>query len=235
MSKGKTGPWLGRVWAAVLAPGTSMLFWTAIMALAACVGIIVSLYSFKAAQDEQKIFEWQRTIIYQIIDEATRDSADSIGLSAIENTYSTEVLRVEGITINRAKLQRFELQRILMTLAKDKLVGHTSSNQYYIYRQNDCGGDQSPAARKAELSIFRLLKARPGQYKVDQLRAEIRKEVPQLNEEEYVVIINCLLSRNVIILDDYLHLFSQSDPPSRIPLPPMKLPGPFPASPPAKN
>jgi hypothetical protein len=78
--------------------------------------------------------------------------------------------------LSKDKIQPLELQRILMTLEGDRLIGHWE-DRYYVHQTNPCGNELSPLGYLAQKKMLVILKDHPGQYDANQLKSILENEI----------------------------------------------------------
>jgi hypothetical protein len=195
------------------------LFAVAISGLAALVMIAIELRKlstaeYARAEDDrsQKVQDWQRVVVYNILDAKMNRDRGALAIDEIRNEYVSQAATVNGLDLKKEELQDLALRRILLDLMSSGLVYETGKGKYVVQQSElNLKFDRQFLQSDAVSKILTVVNDESGKYTVAELDPKLRDEL-KLSKEEFNKVVLELVAYNWINIDHQGKLTSRLKP-----------------------
>jgi hypothetical protein len=158
------------------------------------------------------MLDWQRVVVYKIIEAGTKDkdkdNDGSMSFETIRQQYVTEAAAADGISLPKGELQPWSLRRILLDLIMTQAVYQSHDDKYCIQRSytNPRAG-RTFLEEQANYTILNLLSREGGKHDFLEL-GQIVTDKLKITNEEYNSIMNQLMASNLVLVGLNKKLYS---------------------------
>jgi len=147
-------------------------------ALSSWWGTIAAVNRNTAEQEVVNRQHWQKAMVYQLIDEASKHKPEGITFTDLKDKYISAATAEASVKLGKPDLQPIELSSILLTLQAEQLVYKTTRDTYLpITGKEILGLESTFEVNRAIAAILTILSSRGGELTVNALEEKVVKEM----------------------------------------------------------
>jgi hypothetical protein len=198
------GPFIVSIVAVLVAVVATVATWT---------GVISALNRNTAEEKAKREFEFASTIVYAIIEDASRKNPRGVSSSEIEEKFLPRAQAAEGIDFEKRKLQPLEVKKVILGLLALKVIYQTAEDCYVTVRTTFIsGGEIDPNVARGATYGQLLIDRQPGEFTTAAMKQKIIENI-RIGDADANYAVNILLRDGFAILDKDGKLWSQIHPP----------------------
>jgi hypothetical protein len=180
---------------------------TALTLIVATVTFVLALSEHRKREQEKRVQNWQRVVVYKIINDGVAD------FDQIKIRYVTEAQQISTFKLPKEEIQDDALQLALMTLISDHLISKSADadSAYLVNAASQhenqikslaMGQIQRQMSQNRILSkLYETLEVNSGKYTIDQLYRMFEVEHMGYSFEDFDVLVRERMDRGVIVMN----------------------------------
>lgn len=178
----------------------------------ALLSLLFGGYKYYESVKASKIADWQRVVVFSAI-----NRTNGLSYKEIKSSYLEAALQLDSFDLPKSEIQNGALQRILLNLLREKVVGLDLDNKYKVIKfrmpQSESEVDKLALQlleRKQEIaekaykyrglfySVTTKVLKDQNQYTIASLYQEVKEEGINIEYEDFFVYIQKLINSNYL-------------------------------------
>jgi hypothetical protein len=195
---------------------------TSLTLIVAALTFVYTLLERNSRERRKELQDWQKVVVYQIVDEGTGD------FDQIRVHYVIAAQQFPDFKIPKKDIQDGALRLLLLSLMESRLISITEDGQYIVNRVSLAENIMRSAAisqmqkklaeNKLLSQLFLTLDHDSGKYGVDQLYRVLKASEDGFAFEDFDALVRDFINRGAIVLSKEGKLFARN----RAPTPPAR-------------
>ncbi len=166
--------------------------------------------------EKESLRKWQKTILFAVIEEGTKNKSPGMTLDEIRTKYLVEASAVKEPDIPKSELTPLALRRLLLDLLSGGLIYQTFEDKYVIQRTAvNMQADRYYILTAAQSYTLSLLCIEGGKYSLADLRQLICDKY-DISSEEFNVLFAQLDASRAVVTGDDMRLWASINAPTRM-------------------